>query len=864
MAKEATRTSTHPLALVGVLAISAVFAVAFGAGGYWFGLKPLVLTLQSALEVRGWQPVPAQVLDAWLQKHSDSEGTTWQVHARYRYEFAGKVYEGTRVGLDPTAGADNLGDWHERWHARLQAAQTRGESISVLVDPRRPSTSLIDPSLRWQLLAFRLPFAFIFTGVGVVAAGWFVRALWNLLRPSPSTAAGDMGHEEAGGDLSLPADRGQSPAARSAGAIWLFSIFWCCLAFPMAGILWTADRTPWIPKVIVGFFVVVGVGLMAHALSLTRKAWRYAGTALTVLPARPRAGSLVETTLLLPERAAAHQQGQDLHMRLAQYRVDEASSGSPERRVEWFTKLARVQPLPDGGLRLVARFELPNDAPAHGAQRSGERVDWRLELLHGLDGDVQLTYDIPVQTAPRVFGGEAALPQADRFDRRAVWSQVTPIEPLAEVQTGPEGTLALPHNVSLHETPQAWQYIFAQTSWRWAAFVVFAGLVLEALLQGRLTTQGLQLPRGIFSASAWWALAAFTLHAATCRWTLWVTDGGVTVQRASALWSRREAQPGQVTESLVHKLLYSAGSGDSEQRYYAVYARVPSSASLVRLSPGLAGDAAATALGQSIAQGWAHRRDRFSPGALRPQRTAYAWRPAWGVLLLLGAMAWSIWARSGANTAAVDTSGPTEHPVSYSTVDGRLLDAQNAGDTAALRAALLAGANPDLLAPNGSSVLMLAAHRGQLEHIEALLAAGAQPDLRQTRKESERGDTALLRAFYGGHLAVAQRLVQAGASLAARNRWDWGPVHMAAQSGCVPCLQWLAEQGQPLDEPAPASRGETPAMLAAAKGRIQALEWLEVRGVDLWRKDPHGKNALDWARFGKQQEAEHWLVQRQR
>jgi ankyrin repeat protein len=197
-------------------------------------------------------------------------------------------------------------------------------------------------------------------------------------------------------------------------------------------------------------------------------------------------------------------------------------------------------------------------------------------------------------------------------------------------------------------------------------------------------------------------------------------------------------------------------------------------------------------------------------------------------------------------------------------VDDALLDAQDAGDAQAVGAALAAGANPNLLAPSGSSVLMLAAHRGQLEHIELLLQAGAQPDLRQTHKDSERGDTALLRAFYGGHLAAAQRLVQAGASMAARNRWDWGPAHMAAQSGCVPCLQWLAEQGQPLDEPAPASRGETPAMLAAAKGRIQALEWLEVRGVDLWRKDPHGKNALDWARFGKQQEAEHWLVQRQR
>ena len=71
--------------------------------------------------------------------------------------------------------------------------------------------------------------------------------------------------------------------------------------------------------------------------------------------------------------------------------------------------------------------------------------------------------------------------------------------------------------------------------------------------------------------------------------------------------------------------------------------------------------------------------------------------------------------------------------------------------------------------------------------------------MRQTRKDSERGDTALLRAFYGGQLAAAQRLVQAGARLDARNRWDWGVVHMAAQSGCVPCLQWLAERGQALD-----------------------------------------------------------------
>jgi ankyrin repeat protein len=197
-------------------------------------------------------------------------------------------------------------------------------------------------------------------------------------------------------------------------------------------------------------------------------------------------------------------------------------------------------------------------------------------------------------------------------------------------------------------------------------------------------------------------------------------------------------------------------------------------------------------------------------------------------------------------------------------VDERLLDAQDAGDAVALRAALADGGNPNLLAPNGSSMLMLAAHRGQLEHVEALLAAGAQPDMRQTQKDSERGDTALLRAFYGGHLAVAQRLVQAGASLGVRNRWDWGPVHMAALSGCVVCLEWLAAQGQRVDEPAASSRGETPTMLAASRGRIEALQWFEARGIDLSGKDSHGKTALDWARFKQQAHAERWLQEHTR
>ncbi|BEP96120.1 hypothetical protein GmRootA79_45040 [Acidovorax sp. A79] len=850
-------------ARLAVLLLSAAFALGFGLGGYFVGLKPLALTLRAAWAVRGWQPVQAQVLAADLARHSDGDGTTWQVRARYRYEFAGRPYEGSRVGLDPTETADNIGDWHQRWHTQLQGAQARGARITIMVDPREPSRSLIDPSIRWALLMFRLPFALVFTAVGLGAAWVFLATLPGLgtSREPQGQGGGRPGPQAGVSAIPLPKGSAGSPL----GAVWFFTFFWCGISFPMAGMLWTNPQSPWFAKAFIGLFVLVGMALLALAVRQTHMAWRYAGATLVLLPSAPRAGHPLEVTLLLPGRAAAYQQGHSLQLRLAQYRVDESSSGSPERCVESFTEAARMQHTSDGGLRLVARFEVPPDAPPHGSQRSGERVDWRVELLHNPDGAVELTYDLPVQAAPRTFGGDE-LP--DRFDRRAAWQQEVPIVPLGEQEEEEEGSRPLPASVTLRETPQAWHYEFAQGGWRWAAGLVLAALLLESAIHGRLGPQGLMLPRGFFAAGAWMALAAFALHATTRHWTLTVQDGGITARRHSWLWSRADTVPGAASRTLVHKLLHSTGSGGSEHRYHAVYARGAGGA-LVRLTPGLAGEAAATALGQSLGQAWAHRRGRFAAGMQRPARAQHS-RPAWGALLVLALLGWWIVGPQAGRTvgrvvgAEASASAATAPAVPYSLAEGRLLDAQNAGDAPALRDALSAGANPDLLAPNGSSVLMLAAHRGQLEHIEALLGAGAQPDLRQTRKDSERGDTALLRAFYGGHLAAARRLVQAGASLSARNRWDWGPVHMAAQGGCIPCLEWLDAQGQPLDEPAPASRGETPAMLAAGRGRVEALQWFADRGIDLARTDAHGKTALDWARFKQQAEAERWLMGRVR
>ena len=216
----------------GALLFSAVFAIGFGLGGYWAGLRPLAQTLQTAWQVRSWVAVPAQVLQADLRQRRGSEGgITYALQARYRYEFGGARYEGTQVGLDAQGGADNLGDWQQQWHRRLQEAQSRKQAITVWVDPAQPSRSLIDPHIRWPLLMVRLPFAFVFTGVGLVAAWAFV---WVLLGRGGAAAAQQSPEDGASQGPGLVASA-RSSLQGTAATAWFFALFWCGIAFPMAG-----------------------------------------------------------------------------------------------------------------------------------------------------------------------------------------------------------------------------------------------------------------------------------------------------------------------------------------------------------------------------------------------------------------------------------------------------------------------------------------------------------------------------------------------------------------------------------------------------------------------------------------------------
>jgi hypothetical protein len=592
--------------------LSLLMALALAGLGVHFGVLPLARTLSAAWAVRQWVAVPAQVVSVSLDDHWDGEVTTYRVLTRYRYTLQGQTHEATRVGLDASAARDNLGDWHRQWHNRLAQAQAQGQTVTAWVNPRQPDQALLDPNLRWPLLWFRLPWAVLF--LALAWAAWRGGRRW---RP--------------GGHAANPADPAPEPedlVRRQQAGIGLFTVFWCGLAFPVVGIVWS-NGAPWSTKAFSLLFLAVGVALLAYSLRLAWWAWRMASTRVRCLPARPRAGEGVVVSLTVPLRALAALAGTPSPVRLVQYRVDDSGSGVSERLVQTVPLALSRRPALHEGEEWRAHGVLPPDAPDHGGRRAGERVDWRLEIL-GPKGQVLVSHNVPVQAAHWPVAHDTA---HDAPDPRARWRHEEPI-PLDEADPRLHGDHppVLPAHVVGREGPDGWQWQFGQRMWR-----VFAWMQAALLLWALSAWWPEAVRRGAWGGWRFLVLAvlcAGVLHAATRRWTLTVHDQGVTVQASSWMWFRSRTVPLAALDHLFHKLLFLVGGGAHEKPYHALYTRTAEAggARTHRLTPGLLGAEAAVRVAWVL--GWCRRQraGRFTAGVLKPPEPT-AWRPGLGGLL---------------------------------------------------------------------------------------------------------------------------------------------------------------------------------------------------------------------------------------
>src|SRR6267378_934049 len=198
----------------------------------------------------------------------------------------------------------------------------------------------------------------------------------------------------------------------------------------------------------------------------------------------------------------------------------------------------------------------------------------------------------------------------------------------------------------------------------------------------------------------------------------------------------------------------------------------------------------------------------------------------------------------------------------------KLVETIRAGDKAALDTLLRS--EPGLLnytAPNGSSVLLLAAYYGHGELAEVFRRHGAKPDVfeasalgdLETVRNLVGGDRELVNAFaadgfyplglaaFFGHRAIVEFLLKNGADVktAARNAQKVTALHGAVARRDVEIVKMLLEAGA--DANARQESGFVPLHVAASNGHAALVELLLKHGARADAKTDDGKTAGEMA-----------------
>lgn len=373
-----------------------LFALPFFGVGVWMFVS-IGATFHDAWTMQRWEPVQGQLIAAGYDTHSGDDSDTYEAYAHYSYRYRGQDYEGSRVTL--AGGADNIGDYQTDLGNRLAAMRSRGESVTVWVNPGAPAESIIDRDVRWGLVGFKSIFLFVFGGVGL---GLLV---FTWTRPGAKDAT-LLQYREAPWLLN---DAWQTPEIRSGSraamwGAWVFAALWNAISAvtPFVAYEEVVENQNYLALVAL-VFPLVGLGLLAWALRRTFEWRRFGPAPVTLDPFPGSIGGHVGGTvdLELPYDAAAR-----FHLTLSNlYSYMSGSGKNRSRREEarWQDELVAHAEPGSRGTRLSFRFDVPDGLDESDAAQDGDSYfRWRLNLRAELPGaDLDRDYDIPVYATAR-------------------------------------------------------------------------------------------------------------------------------------------------------------------------------------------------------------------------------------------------------------------------------------------------------------------------------------------------------------------------------------------------------------------------------------------------------------------------------
>ena len=368
-----------------------LFALPFFGVGVWM-LWSVSNTLIDSVQMRTWVPVEASLTSSGYRTNRGDDSDTYEAYATYTYNYLGQNFVGDRVGLNN--GADNIGDYQQDTGRQLANAQSRGETITVWVNPDNPAESIIDPSLRWGLIGFKLIFLFVFGGVGL---GLLV-AVWRAPKPK---------------DKTLPEYR-QSPwlikkewetnTIRSGSKLamwgmWAFAGIWNAISAPLPFMLYGEVVEKQNYLALAGLlFPLVGLLLLSWAIKLTREWTRFGATPVTLDPFPGSIGGHVGGTINLNLPFDGSNRFVMTLTSLHSYISGSGKNRSRKESPRWQEEIVAHAESTGSGTRLMFRFDVPEGLKESDADQSEDSYNlWRLNLQAELDGtNLDRDFEIPV------------------------------------------------------------------------------------------------------------------------------------------------------------------------------------------------------------------------------------------------------------------------------------------------------------------------------------------------------------------------------------------------------------------------------------------------------------------------------------
>lgn len=370
----------------------ALFATPFAAFGVGMLLLSVVPAVYDWARMQAWQPVPAALVSASLDRSSSRKSSSYGVTARYRYEMAGQTYVGERVAVG--SGMDNIGDFQEELGRRLEAAQRDGRTVTAWVNTANPQEAVLDRSLRPGLLMFKMLFVAVFggAGLGMLYAAWRGPRSEREAR-TPQALAKPWSARREWADNSI-----RSNKRYEVWVAWVFAVVCNAVAWPVLAThgVRAFSRHDYALLALFAAMVLAGLSVLVWALRATRDVLRFGDVRLVMDPFPGAIGGHVGATLALP---VAYQPGMQFAVTLSCLRhYQSRSGGKTESRetVVWQQQgMAQVNAR-TVGTGLSFRFHVPSGLPATEAADT-EYHTWRVLVESGDPAlAFERTFEVPV------------------------------------------------------------------------------------------------------------------------------------------------------------------------------------------------------------------------------------------------------------------------------------------------------------------------------------------------------------------------------------------------------------------------------------------------------------------------------------